>query len=294
MRSDKKFAPVGDTLSPEVTADNRFTKGGTSAPHSNSLINSTASLPPPGGVSFNAGVRTFTLTGGGTVTITLVGPGSANFDAGTSTLRLSNTTIASSVSIASSSGTLTNFDVISTDDASLAALAISATLAGDSDIAIDGAITTLSLGRVEGTGNVFVGGDITTLTIAALVGGFFEVRGVTTMTVTGAFGATNALTTGEASFSALSAGTIIISGRMQGLLSVDRDVAGVTLGAVDHGLIRIAGNVGPMTATSVRSSLIAARDSFGTVTVNGPASTQCVPKSAVAATPRNVTGAGFT
>ena len=257
----------GDTLSAAVAADARFTKGGTNAPNSNPLIQSAATVPP-GGVTFNAGTRTFAVTGG-TVTITLVGPGSANYNAASTTLRLINTTVASSVTIVASSGSLANFDVITNDDAALGGLAVSAALTGDSDIAIDGGVTTLTLGRVEGTGNIFVGGDVTTFTIAALVGGFLELRSVTTLTVNGQFGATNPLTVGEASISALSLGAVNITGAARGLISVDREAASIAAGSIERSLMRFGNSVGPVTAASIRTSVISAGDSIGAVAVSG-------------------------
>jgi hypothetical protein len=259
----------GDTLSAAVSADTRFTKGGFNAPHSNSLINTAASLPISGGVSFTAGTRTFNLTGGGTVTVTLVGPGTANFEASTSTLRLLNTTSASSVSVSASAGTLASFDILGTDDSSLATLAVSATLTGDSDIAIDGGVTTLTLARVEGTGNIYVGGDITTLTVAAFVGGFMELRSVTTLTINGQFGATNSLVSGEAIIHALSTGAISITGAARGLLSVDRDTTSLSTGLVERSLFRFGNSVGAITAPSFRATIVSAGDSIGAVAVTG-------------------------
>jgi hypothetical protein len=257
----------GDTLSASVAADARFTKGGTNAAHSNPLIQSAATTPP-GSVTFNAGSRTFPVPGG-TVTVTLVGPGSANFDAASTTLRLVNTTPASSVTIVASAGTLANFDVITNDDAALAALSISAALTGDSDIAIDGGVTTLTLGLIEGVGHVYVGGDVTTFTIAALVGGFLELRSVATLTVNGQFGATNPLTLGEASIAALSLGAVNITGAARGLISVDREVASLAAGSIERSLMRFGNSVGPVTASSVRTTVISAGDGIGAVAVSG-------------------------
>ena len=257
----------GDTLSAAVASDNRFARGGTNAAHSNDLIQSAATVPP-GGVSFNAGSRTFAVVGG-TVTITLVGPGTANFNAAATTLRLVNTTVASSVTIVASSGSLANFDVVGNDDAALNALSIAATLTGDSDIAIDGGVTTLTLGRLEGTGHVYVGGDVTTFTVAALLGGFLELRSVAALAINGQFGATNPLTLGEASISALSLGTLGITGASRGLISVDREIASVAVGSFERTLLRAGSSIGPVTAASVRTTILSAGDAIGTVAVPG-------------------------
>lgn len=258
----------GDTLSAAVAADARFTKGGTTAINSNPLI-ASASTIPPGGTTFTAGTRSFALAGGGTVTITLVGPGSANYNAGTTTLRLTNTTIASTVTVSSTTGTLADFDIISADDASLGALAVSAALTGDSDIAIDGPVTTVNLARVEGTGNIYIGGDTTTMTIAALVGGFLELRSVTTLSIAGQFGATNPAVTGEASIKALTLGAVSVTGAARGLISVDRDIASLTAGSFDRSLVRAGSGLGAVTAASVRASVFSAGDSIGAVAVSG-------------------------
>jgi hypothetical protein len=257
----------GDTLSAAVASDNRFGRGGTDAPHSNALIQSAATVPP-GGVSFNAGSRTFAVAGG-TVTITLAGPGTANFNAAATTLRLVNTTTASSVTIVASSGSLADFDVVGNDDAALGTLSIAPTLTGDSDIAIDGGVTTLTLGRLEGTGHVYVGGDVATLTLAALLGGFLELRSVATLTVNGQFGATNPLTLGEASISALSLGAVGITGASRGLISVDREIASVAAGSFERALLRAGLSIGPVTAASIRTTILSAGDAIGTLAVAG-------------------------
>jgi hypothetical protein len=271
----------GDTLSATVTADGRFTKGGTTAANSNSLIVAGTTGP---GVSFN-GTRTFTY-GAGTVTIGLTGPGTAIFDASTGTLRLINTSSggastggtsgrgggtssSSAVTISSSTGTLNNFSILSNDDAGLSALTINAAVTGASNIAIDGAVTALTLGQFNSTGKVFIGGDVVTLTAASIPGGQFDVRSIGTLTISGQFGATDPNVTGEAVIHALSTGAISITGADRGTLSVDRDTASLTVGSFERALSRFGSSVGAITAASSKASVLSAGDSIGAIAITG-------------------------
>jgi len=263
-------AAFGDNLSASVANDNRYARGGTTLPNANSSIFNPATTALPAITITFTGTRAFN-TGTNTITITLTGGGTGIFLPGvnTGTLYLVNTTAASVVTVASSAGTLNGFDIFSTDDASLNSLTVSSILTGDSDITIDGNVNTLSLARVEGTGTMAIGGDSTAITIAGLVGGELSARAITTLSITGQFGATNANISGEASIFALSTGAVNITGAARGLLRVNRDTASLTAASADRSVLSFGNSVGNITLGSARSTVISAGDSIGAVSITG-------------------------
>lgn len=257
----------GDTLSATVNADNRFAKGGTALPNSNSQVVGVGVTPP--GVTFGAGVRNFTV-GGVVYTINMAGAGTAHFDTTTLTLSLLNTVAATNLTVASSTGTLNNFDIVTGPNASLGTLTVSGTLTGDSDIIIDGGVTTANIGTINGVGSISIGGDANAFTAAALIGGFVSARSFGTLSVAGQFGATNPNTTNEATLSALSTGAISITGVNRGTISVDRDTASLAMPAgADRALLRFGNSVGNITAGRFARSVISSGDSIGKVTITG-------------------------
>jgi hypothetical protein len=260
----------GDTLSPAVANDARFVRGGTNLPNSNSTVfNPAVTTPPPGAVSFT-GSRIFNIDGN-SISITLTGGGNAIFvpTPGAPVLYVVNTTSASLLTIASTTGTINNLDIFGTDDGALGTLAISSVLTGDSDITIDGNITTINLARTESTGDIAIGGDVTTLAVAGLLGGQVSARAITTLTITGQFGNTNPAIVNEASISALSTGAISITGAARGVINVTRESTSLVTGASERSVFRFGGGVGNVTLASSRGTILAAGDSIGNVSVTG-------------------------
>ncbi|MBL9002132.1 MAG: hypothetical protein JNK25_13450 [Phycisphaerae bacterium] len=257
----------GDTLSPAVANDARLIRGGTDLPNTNPDVDFGSSTPPPDAVSFT-GARTFTV-GGVTYSITLT-TGTAIFSPGSLTLQLRNTTATSNLTVSSSNGILNNFDIFGADDAALGVLTLVGSVTGDSDITIDGNVTSIVSGKIDGSGTIAIGGDITTATIAGLSGGFFSARSVGTLTINGDFGAANSTIRGEASISLLQSGAITITGASRGDVSVARDSLSLTLGGpVQRSLFRFGNSVGAITAPAVSQTIFSAGDSIGNVTING-------------------------
>jgi hypothetical protein len=256
---------LGDVLSNGVANDGRFTVRRSDFLADN--LNADSGLGTPG-VQFT-GARTFNF-GGGTVTLNLGGPGTAFFDEGTGRATLRGTTGASNFSVTSSLASLTNFDIVTNDDASLGSLNIAPRLAGDSDLFVDGGVGTLTLGLVDGTGDLTVGGDITTATFASLSGGFFSARGVGTLNVNGDFGNANSAIFNEARVSVLTAGAMNFRGGARAAVSVDRDAASVAItGQADRSAFRFGGSLGSFNAPGLSRSVLSVGNTLGSVVLGG-------------------------
>ncbi|MFZ2874635.1 MAG: hypothetical protein WAZ94_09150 [Phycisphaerales bacterium] len=255
----------GDILSTSVANDGRLIRSGAGLTSTNADLDTGAGSP---GTSFT-GNRTFNY-GPGTVTISTSGAGQFFFDSGTGRLTIRNSTPGTNVTIASSTGSLANFDVVTNDDASLGSLVFQAALTGDSDVAVDGGVGTLTFAAFSGTGSVAIGGNITGATFASLAGGFFAAQAVQTFRVNGDFGASNSLTLGEAAIQILSGGTFNITGAAKGTVSVDRSLTSLVVnGAADRAGFRVGGSLGTFSAASVGRSLVAVGDTLTTLTVGG-------------------------
>lgn len=254
-----------DSFSSSVSSDNRYFKSGHTT--TNPLLDNGLGAP---GTQFT-GSRTFAYSGGN-VTFNLSGPGTAFFNASTGRLTLRGTTTGSNLSISSGTGTIADLDVVTNDDASLGNVNVSAALTGNSDFIVDGAVTSATFAAVNSTGQLTIGGNVGTWTFASLAGGHLSARDVGTFRVNGDFGASNALTTGEADAKFLSAGTVTITGASRGVVSVDRNAASISVGgAVDRGVFRVGGDLGSFSAVSLNRSYVNAGNNLTSVTVTGDA-----------------------
>lgn len=231
-------------------------------------------LVPVGGLIVNYG--------GATLTLSLAGAGQAFWNQGAGRLTLSGTTMTSVLTVASNTGTVADFDIVSTNNASIGTMNIQTDLTGDSDIVIDDAGGVISMRNLLGTGTVRFGGDVTTMTVGSLSGGHVYARTIGSFTATGNFGATSPGVRGEASVNMLSGGTFRVNGTMRALLNVHRDITTVNVtGAIDNALIRVGSRLGvastgsggagtaALTAGSIRQSRISVGDELGNVTVTG-------------------------
>lgn len=246
-----------DSLAASVANDNRFNRV-TSIVNADNLINLAAN---PTGISFT-GARTF-----GTLSFTITGPGNASYDQATNRLFILNTTSATTLSIAATSGAINNFTLISNDDASLGTLNVQSTVTGASSFVIDGNVTTVNFATLTTTGRVTIGGDVTTANFAPFQTGTFSARSVGTLRVTGDYGTP---ATNEASINVLNLGDVNVTGVARALINSDRDIGRITFsGGADRALIRSGGTINSLVSTGFRQTVLSARDNLGAVTING-------------------------
>lgn len=208
----------------------------------------------------------FTL-GADSGTISFAGPGSARWDAAGGRVILVNTTTESSLTVTSSTGTLTDFDIVSVDDASIGTVTINADVSGDSDLVIDGQVTSITFGSFSGTGSVRIGGDVGSFTSDDFTGGFISAQDMGSITITGDFGVTTSAS--EATITLLSAGTITISGGMHGRISVDRNATSIDTGPMQRGLVRVGESLDSLTSSELSESRVSVGDVLGPVTIAG-------------------------
>ncbi|MBI1189164.1 MAG: hypothetical protein GC200_00560 [Tepidisphaera sp.] len=258
----------GDILAGSVNTDNRLIRGGTNLPNANPQIDSGSGTP---GTSFS-GSRTFNY-GTGTVTINVSGPGQSFFNASTGLLTIRNGTGATNVTVSSSTGSLADFDIVTNDDASLGAITFQNTnLTGDSDIVVDGSVGAVSFANYSGTGSISIGDAAASFTFANFQGGSITARSAGSVRVSGDFATSSG--SSKPTINLLTAGTISVGGRSTGNISVDRDIASVTLsGASTNTNVRAGSTLGSFTASAgTNSVVVAAGDSIGSVSVVGDAS----------------------
>jgi hypothetical protein len=265
----------GDNLSAAVNGDSRLTRGGTNLAvvNTNPVTNSNPTGDPDTdlgsgtpGTSFT-GTSSFT-SGAATYTFTIAGPGTGFFDAITNRLTLRGTTAATNLTLVST-GTFNSFDLVTQDDSSLGILTVNSAVDGDSDFIIDGSVTTMNFKAFGGTGTLRVGGNVTTAAFLGFSGGFFTGAALTTLSITGDFGAASANVTNEARVQLISLGTATITGANRGLISVDRDITSVTMGTTERGNVRSGGSIGALSTGALSQAVVSARDNIGAVVVNG-------------------------
>lgn len=245
---------IADSLGAQPTADARFVRLGENTPLTDDRIFNGIGTP---GTAVPAGAVGLAFTHQGTSgRIIFNGPGDAFWDAAGGRVVLVNTTLASTLRITTDTNVLTDFDVVTNDDASVGTLNIEANLRGSSSIVIDAFADSITIGNFAGTGNIRLGSNVRVLNMNAFRGGTFDAAFVQTLNINGDYGAENPDVFGEVSIDLSAGGTININGTARGKISVDRDLGTLNIDAVETSLIRVGGNLsnlltGPMSETRV-------------------------------------------
>ncbi len=245
---------IADSLGAQPTADARFVRLGENTPLTDDRIFNGIGIP---GTAVPAGAVGLAFTHQGTSgRIIFNGPGDAFWDAAGGRVVLVNTTLASTLRITTDTNVLTDFDVVTNDDASVGTLNIEANLRGSSSIVIDAFADSITIGNFAGTGNIRLGSNVRVLNMNAFRGGTFDAAFVQTLNINGDYGAENPDVFGEVSIDLSAGGTININGTARGKISVDRDLGTLNIDAVETSLIRVGGNLGnlltgPMSETRV-------------------------------------------
>lgn len=163
---------------------------------------------------------------------------------------------------------LTNFNIVSNDDASMGSIVVDANLVGDSNVVVDNNVVNLQFNNAGGNARIMAGGNFRTFTTGHFSGGTIDARFIRTMTFVGDYGLTTAFD--EVRTDVLAAGTITIGGNNAGVINVDRDITAFNVnGAMTRGSFRSGSNVGSFRAGSLSESRISVRDSLGPVTIVG-------------------------
>lgn len=252
--------------SPTLTVSPGVFRAGTTLPLADGDL-SNGSPVPGGGISSSGTPFAFNLPGGITGTIVFHGPGQAFYDNVGRRVILINTSLASTLTV-SANGTLTDFDIVTNDDASMGSITVAAPLAGDSDIAVDAYCGSITVGNFAGTGTIKVGMNLRSLTTGNFTGGSINAAyWIRDLVVNGNFGTAS---DGEARIDAYAAGNITINGVDQALVNVERDVDSLNVsGSMNLAQFRAGGYLGSLTSGLITRSRISVRNSIGPIVVNG-------------------------
>lgn len=253
-----------DSLDPSIIADARIITGGLTAGNEDPNIiggGGPFGTPVPGSLAFDVG--------GDRGMIFFTGPGEAFFDAAAKKVVLLNTTMESALTVTSDLFTLTDFDIATNDDASIGNLYIGASLLGDSDVTVDGSVGALTVGNIDGTGAIRLGGDLGSFMSGGFAGGSLSAKIAGGVVISGDFGAASPATRGEARLSFLTASGVTITGTSRGAVNIDRDLAGFAAGAMDNATLRSGGTIASISVGTLNRTWISARDAIGTVAVAG-------------------------
>ncbi len=224
---------------------------------------------PAGAQQLTAGVGlAFTTLSGESGTMLYTGPGLVFWDAATNRVLLISTNTDSNVTITSNTGSLTNFLVVSNDDASIGLVDINANLLGDSGVVVDHNVVGIEVDNAGGNPQFVAGGNMRSFLIGNMGAGLISARFGRTVTVTGNFGTTTSDGELVARYTAL--GDMSIGGQHAAAVIVDRDAFSFTVvGAMNRGVFRSGSDLGAFTAGSLSQSRISVRDSIGPVVING-------------------------
>lgn len=223
-------------------------------------------VPGPVGTQVPTGVATSYNVAGG-VTILFTGRGRAFFDINTRTLALVNTGLDSSVTVTAASGSLTDFRIVTNDDASMGSIIVQGALDGDSRIVVDAYAALIQTGSIGGTTQIKSGMNLRTLTTGPVVSGTFTLPfWVRDIAVNGNFGTGG----GTARIAALAGNSVRITGDSTGRVRFDRDLASFAVdGLQGVGGVSTGSTLGSVSLGSARGADIAAGDSIGSITIAG-------------------------
>ena len=210
-------------------------------------------------------------TSAGSGTILLTGSGNGFFDASTSRVILTGTNGSSSLTVhANGTGVLTDFDIVSTEGASLGLIRVEGSLAGDSDIVIDEAVERFELGAIGGTGTIHAGRSIGAFVSGAYAGGSLITPAIGSVLVSGGYGDPDPDVRGEALMSFGTADSVHITGQFRGGISVQLSIGSLTADqGIRSALIRAGTDIGSITTSNLLQTRISAGDRLTTLAVSG-------------------------
>jgi hypothetical protein len=257
-----------DSIAPALIADTRFvTAGYNFIVEESQLWNGFQPLGVP--ITFE-GV-TFTR-GSSTGTMYFSGPGQAYWNESLGRVWLVNTHWTSSlhVNVDGTNPTLTDFDIVTNDDASIGSIFVGANLAGNSDIIIDAYAVYITTGVVSGNGRWDIGADVNTITTAGWLGGTYDAKLTSIFNVTGDLGASNFAIRNEAYISSLAFGNVLVGGNNRAKISSDRDLNYfITGGIVEGATVRAGTGMILFRAGSVSRTWVGIADTIAEVDIKG-------------------------
>lgn len=261
-----------ETLAAEADASERATVGGFTA-----LINDPDAARGFTGTELAAGVPFIFSNASGAGTIVFTGPGRVFWDNATSRVIFGLTTLETVIDITASSenATLTDFDIVSRNSASVGLLVVRANLEGDSDIYVDAFAEQIITGHYRGTGSLKIGQHLTTLITGDFDAALFTAKNAAFVTFSGNLGDLTLADPDPGVAQAtridiFSSGFFSVGGGLRATVNTDRTITNLTVaGAVDNARIRAGTAIANFTASRLFESRLSANDFLDFVTING-------------------------
>lgn len=224
-------------------------------------------IPVSAGADTNA--FTFTTTHGETGTIIFTGSGRAYWDADNNRVVLVNTSLFSTLRVTSDTNRLTDFKIVSNDNASMGSIRVDANMFGSSRIVVDAYVFEIVTRNLNDDSTIRVGMNVRNITTGHLNGGTIEsLYWARDIVINGNFGTTADFD--EAHILLLAAGNLTINGTNAALVNVDRDLISFTVnGAMNRAQFRSGSNVGSFSVGSLNESRVSVRNRLGPVTIAG-------------------------
>lgn len=256
-----------DTFLAGATSGGKLAWGGPHRPVNNPDIPSAVT-----GTQLTKGSAFSFSTGAGSGTILFTGPGNAYFDAANSRVILDHTTTASELVVhADGDHTLTGFDIVSTEGASVGLIRLETYgVYGDSDIVIDENVGRMQLGTQAGDGDIIAGTSIDSVSSGRFLSGTLSTREGGAVFINGQFGDSDPDVRGEAVMDFVTLGSFRVAGAMRGAVSARYSIDSATMDtALDNGLIHAGYTLGAVTAASASESRVSAGFSLTSLAVAG-------------------------
>lgn len=219
------------------------------------------------GVLITPGVPFAFSAGGDTGTILFTGPGTAFWDEAGNRVVLVSTTLASELRVSADDFGLTDFDIVTNDDASVGLIHVIADLLGDSDINVDCFTRDVIIGYYLGSGSIRLFGDNASVTIGTFAGGTIAAAHINNLLISGDYGVPTS--SSEASITMLSAGAVSITGNNFALVNVTRGIGSFSSGPMTLAAFRAGDFLGSFSAASLERTRVSSNNGFGSIAVAG-------------------------
>ena len=234
-------------------------------------VNSDDVVTDVTGVQLTPGVAFAFTNGAETGTLLFSGAGNAYWDEAKGLVILENTdAFTSTLTVTSDTGVLTNFDVSTTNDASIGTLTIQANLAGDSKIFIDAFASNIVTGDFDGTGGIVIGQHGTNVSTGSFRAATLSGKNVAFINIFGDFGSSTFDLRGDTGVDILSSGFVTITGDLRGRFNTERVIGSMVVnGALDNALVRSGIAIAALDVGSARESRISVGDFLETANFAG-------------------------
>lgn len=255
--------------SPTLTASPGIVLGGTNLPLADPDISD--GTVPAGSVQIPAGGAVNFTWEGVSGSISFVSDhGQAFWTPSTGQVSLINTSLNSQLVVHAGGATLSDFRIVSNNNASMGLVEVDGNLAGNSKIVIDAYVVKIQTGNVI-HGDIRVGANVRNITTGSFLAGNitapFWARDII---INGTYGSPD--TFGEARIDLLAGLTITISGDDAALVNVDRDLSSISVGGtMNRAQLRVGNTLGTVTAAATSQTRISVGDNLGSVAVAGDA-----------------------